>query len=411
MMWGRHATAPGELRTQRLRRNMKLLFWARALFETKALNAILTLFYLARGITLQEVMILTVVWSVAGFLAEIPTGYVADRMGRVRSLGVGFGFYIVATLVQAFAHEFEWFVVSQVLAAIAYAFLSGADEALLYDTLKELGEEKDAVRHNSQYYASRNVLKGIIPFLGALLAANMLDWQFTLVLVIDAAITAVGLGLLWFIEEPNRYQSEEEREVNIILSSIRFVRTQPWLMRVAANKGLGFVSVLIFWRVYQPILSDVGWTVFALGLFYLVYHGLAYFLRRVTYRWEARFGFVRLANNMFWVPIVSMLLMFFTDNLWLLGALSFITLLSQTLREPLFILQLNRTVASFHRASVLSNFNMVKNIVDIVMTLVAGALVVRYGAFGAVGVAIFMGVVGTTVLRVTPSPTAEPVLK
>lgn len=411
MMWGRTATPPGKLRAQRLRRNMLLLFWARAFFETKALNAILTLFYLARGISLQEMMILTVVWSVTGFLAEIPTGYVADRMGRVRSLGVGFLCYIVSTFVVAFAHSFLWFAIAQMLAATAYAFLSGADEALLYDTLKELGEEKDAVRHNSQYYASRNVLKGVIPFLGALVASQMLDWQFTAVLMIDAVLTMVGLVLLWYIEEPNRYHSEEEREVNIIMSSIAFVRTQPWLLRIATNKGLGFVSVLVFWRVYQPLLSAVGWSVFSLGLFYLVYHLCAFVMRRTTYRWEAQFGFVRLANNLFWIPIVGMICMFFTQNPYVLGALSFVVLLSQTLREPLFILQLNRAVASYHRATVLSNFSMVKNIIDIVMSLIAGVLVAWYGVYGGVGLAIFMGVIGATLLRVTPSPTTEPVLK
>ena len=103
--------------------------------------------------------------------------------------------------------------------------------------------------------------------------------------------------------------------------------------------------------------------------------------------------------------------MFFTQNPYVLGALSFVVLLSQTLREPLFILQLNRAVASYHRATVLSNFSMVKNIIDIVMSLIAGVLVAWYGVYGGVGLAIFMGVIGATLLRVTPSPTTEPVLK
>lgn len=411
MMWGRTATPPGELRSRRLRRNLQLLFWARALFETKALNAVLTLFYLARGVSLQELMVLTVIWSVTGFVAEIPTGYVADRIGRVRSLGVGFVCLVLASVIQAFAYDFTWFAVVQIASAIGYAFLSGADEALLYDTLKELGEEKDALRHNSHYYASRNVLKGVVPFLGALFVKEMFDWQFTVVLLCNALLTAAGLVLLWFIEEPNRYQSEEERETNILVSSIQFMRREGWLLRIAANKGLLFVSVLIFWRVYQPILSDVGWTVSALGVFYLVYHSFAFVVRRTTYRWEARYGFVRLANNLTWVPLVSMLGMFFTHNPYVLIFLCFVTLLSQTIREPLFILELNRTVASYHRATVLSNFNMIKNVMDICLSLVAGVLVGAYGAYGGVALAIAIAIIGVTLLRITPSPTAEPVLK
>ena len=76
-------------------------------------------------------------------LAEVPTGAVADRLGRKASLALGVGCTAVAVLIFGLATSYEVVLVSYVAWAIGIAFFSGADQALLFESLKALGREDE----------------------------------------------------------------------------------------------------------------------------------------------------------------------------------------------------------------------------------------------------------------------------
>src|SRR5512139_508468 len=80
------------------------------------------------------------------FLMEVPTGAVADRFGRKVSVACG-GFLLAAAsiLYGAFPH-LAVFVVAETLFAVAITLVSGADEALAYDSLLAQGREAEASR-------------------------------------------------------------------------------------------------------------------------------------------------------------------------------------------------------------------------------------------------------------------------
>ena len=70
----------------KIQRNPRLLFWGRAFFDVKMLAAIVVLFYLNRGVSLEQVFYLSIVWSVVSLATEVPSGYLADKIGRKRTL-------------------------------------------------------------------------------------------------------------------------------------------------------------------------------------------------------------------------------------------------------------------------------------------------------------------------------------
>ncbi|PIR77578.1 MAG: MFS transporter, partial [Candidatus Magasanikbacteria bacterium CG10_big_fil_rev_8_21_14_0_10_38_6] len=75
-----------EKHTRGLRRNIFLLFWAKALMTMGVINIVIVLFYIHRGVSVSEVFYLSVVWSLAMFVVEIPSSYLADRWGRKKTL-------------------------------------------------------------------------------------------------------------------------------------------------------------------------------------------------------------------------------------------------------------------------------------------------------------------------------------
>lgn len=387
-------------RIARLKNNPRLLFWGRALFETKILNAIITLFYVHRGLTLQEIFWLTIVWSVVALIAEVPTGYIADRIGRKNGILMGFGFFILSTILLIFSYGFPMMALTFILSALGHTFISGTDEALLYDTLKELKQEHTATMHNGRYFSARNLGKMIIPVIGAFIAKDLVDWQFNLLLVIDVALTVVGAFIIVRIEEPERFTSLAEKERRIFRDSILTLRNDPWLWRMALNKAFAFIAMFAFWRVYQIILSEHGVSAVWLGIFYFLFHGTAFLLRNSIHKLEEKYGTHLLANSILIIPAFAMGALFFVQNPIVIFVLSYIALAISTIREPLFMGLMNHRIASHHRATTLSNLSALRNLLDIPVYLIGGWLAMFYGAYAGVGIAIVLIVLALTVVRV-----------
>lgn len=97
------------------------------------------LFFLSRGLTLPEVGFVEATFTVVVLLAETPTGYVADRIGRRNSLLVGSALAAAGIVGFTLAHSFEAFLAVVSLRAVAATFRSGTEQAWLYDTLVDDG--------------------------------------------------------------------------------------------------------------------------------------------------------------------------------------------------------------------------------------------------------------------------------
>jgi MFS family permease len=69
-------------RAEALNLNPSLLFWARFFTMFKMLNAVVTLSYLHRGLSIEQTVWLSGIFGATMLLFEVPSGYLADRIGR-----------------------------------------------------------------------------------------------------------------------------------------------------------------------------------------------------------------------------------------------------------------------------------------------------------------------------------------
>jgi MFS family permease len=98
------------------------------------------------GLSDAQISALFAVWSAVGIVAEVPSGALADRVGRRTALVTG-------ALVQALGYAcwvvvpgFPGFAAGFVLWGLGGAFASGAQEALLHDGLTAVGAEAHYAR-------------------------------------------------------------------------------------------------------------------------------------------------------------------------------------------------------------------------------------------------------------------------
>ena len=125
---------------------MFLLF--RVLFNARYYYPIYALLFLDFGLEIEHFLWLNMIWAIGIVILEVPSGALADTLGRRKLLVAGGFFMIVEIALFAFAPTgnvpllFGLLVVNRILSGAAEALVSGADEALAYDTLKNAGMEK-----------------------------------------------------------------------------------------------------------------------------------------------------------------------------------------------------------------------------------------------------------------------------
>ena len=128
--------------------NIRWFILFRVLFNARFYYPVFTVLFLDYGLSLEQFALLNTVWAMTIVLAEVPSGALADQMGR-KQLLVGTSLLMIVEMsLIAFVplgHPqwiFAVFLLNRILSGLAEAMASGADEALAYDTLAAHGLEK-----------------------------------------------------------------------------------------------------------------------------------------------------------------------------------------------------------------------------------------------------------------------------
>lgn len=123
------------------------------------------LFFYLRFLDFTQVALITAIQVIVTIIFEVPTGAFADTVGRKISVFLSFLIYAAAMFGTIFASVFWMFAALEVLKGLSIALLSGSLEALVYDTLKEKGEEHRYDKVNSNMRS----LEWLALFLSAIL--------------------------------------------------------------------------------------------------------------------------------------------------------------------------------------------------------------------------------------------------
>ena len=170
-------------------RNIPLFIAFRVFFNARFYYPVLGVLFLDLGLSLEQYATLNVIWAVTILLLEIPSGALADAIGRRWMVILAGALMVGEMTVFAFAPTGAWLfpllVLNRILSGAAEACASGADEALAYDSLPVEGRDERwrAVLANLIKWSAGGFFIAMI--LGALAfdrhfldaAANLLGWN------------------------------------------------------------------------------------------------------------------------------------------------------------------------------------------------------------------------------------------
>ncbi len=174
-----------------LERNLRLYGWVKLLAMRVYLPVTAVYLVEVGQLTLAQIGFLGTVAAITTLVSTIPTGYFADRFTRKASLQTGTIALTLSTLIYVVAPHFSGAIVATILAFLGYSFLSGANEALIHDTLAEMGRPDSYVKVVGR--AQSFGLVGNIGLVGLIPLTYALDKRLPFILGTVASLAFAGV--------------------------------------------------------------------------------------------------------------------------------------------------------------------------------------------------------------------------
>ncbi len=139
---------------------------------------ILFIFYSDLGLSELEMFQLKAFYSISIVIFEIPSGYVADVIGRKKTLIFGSVLGTAGFAIYSFFSGYWAFMAAEIILGLGHSFISGADSAMLYDSLKADNRQSEYVKFEGRNFSVGNFSEAIAGFLGGALAEISLRLPF-----------------------------------------------------------------------------------------------------------------------------------------------------------------------------------------------------------------------------------------
>lgn len=191
-------------------------------------HPIATLYYQGRGLDFVQINSLWAVVVVTMAISEVPTGIIADRIGRKWAIVVALLLQLLGEAVFLFADSYSLFAASAALGGIGFAFSSGCLESLMYDTLKAQKQEGSMQRAMGQNGAVAQLAMIAGAVAGGYIARDLVMASYTYLIIMTIISVALALAVSFWLREPDaQAQRKHVSAVSILTSGLSFSEAIP----------------------------------------------------------------------------------------------------------------------------------------------------------------------------------------
>lgn len=362
---------------RKLELNIKTNYLYHFIMNINLTSGVWMIFLAFKGLSLFEIGLMESLFHITSFTMEIPTGAIADIYGRKVSRILSRLMNILALILMILGTNVMWYGISFILSALSYNLESGAGTALVYDSLKELGIEKQFMKISGKLEIIYQVGSVIALFIGGYMAT--IDYNLTFA-------TAIVVGIVGFIvsisfHEPAIGKVEKQGShlntfKNQIIESIKVIKGDRRIaFLIICTEGFGVLVTTVFFYV-QNYMKTSGKSEFQVGIVLAIASLCGAVYASLMYRVERRFGIKRL---LIVLPVIGSLG-------FVLLALGFYIevamILVVALDSGLYVVisdYINQLIPSKQRATILSFQSMLFSWFMIIVFPIMGMIGDRYG--------------------------------
>lgn len=304
---------------------------------------------------MQDIFVLKSIYSVAIVLMELPSGWMADAWGRKKTLILGSILGSAGILFYSFSYGFWAFAVAEIILGVGHSCVSGADSALLYDSLKSEGKTEKYVRHEGRITSAGNFAEAIAGIVAGFLAAISLRTPFYFQFFVASIAIPASITMI----EPKINVTHHIHSVKRMVTNIRDVFLSDTNLRVSIllSAVTGTATLTFAWLV-QPFFKAIDLPVELFGILWTALN--------LTVGVSSAFAFR--AEGLFSRKSEILIIIFLISSGYLLSGLTvmregliflFLFYLVRGLATPIFKNYINRYTQSEVRATMLSVRNFI----------------------------------------------------
>ncbi len=374
---------------KKLERNIPVLYLFSFFWLSLVIIPVIVPFFESKGLSIAQVYYLQAIFALVVVICEIPSGYIADVLGRKNALVAGSIFHAAGFTWLNFADGFLGLVLFESCVGVGISLLSGADLSLLYDSQESLNRSAGS---KTKGIANMRFIKSIAEGVAALLGGFLIAFSFDVVVIANALVAWLPLCLSLFLVEAPYTKMASDKHLGNLKEIVRFMYVSNRMLRhICLN--ITFFSLATFYVVWmlQPYWRDQNVPLTAFGILWAAQSFVVAFASKITVPLETRFGARPVLILMGLLPIVG-----YAGMAGIGGAvgilLSFSFFLSRGFNQVLLTDALNSRVPSSFRATANSITSFMFRGVYIVTGPIVGLSIDLFGMH--MTLAVLAGVVG-----------------
>jgi len=162
---------------------------------------IVALFYTDNGLDDFDIYLLQAVYSISVAILEIPSGYMADVIGRKKSLVIGSLLGTLGYVIYSLSSGFYGFLWAEMILGLGGSFISGSDSAMLYESLAAMKKKEMYFRLEGRITSLGHFGETIAALCGGFIAASL---SYRAVYVSQILIAGLAIPAAVYLLEPPR---------------------------------------------------------------------------------------------------------------------------------------------------------------------------------------------------------------
>jgi MFS family permease len=316
---------------------------------------VVVLFYQDNGMGMHEIFILKSIYSLAIVVFELPSGWLADVWGRKKTLLLGAVLGSAGFLMYSFSYGFWAFVAAEIVLGAGHSFVSGADSAMLYESLKADKKSDRYVKHEGRITSAGNFAEALAGIAAGFLAAISLRTPFYFQFIVASMAIPAAITL----KEPLVQATTHMHSIKRMVGAIKNTLWKETDLRVAIllSAATGTATLTFAWLV-QPFFKAIGLPVEWFGILWTALNLSVGVSSAFAYRFE---GTLNRKKEVFLIVVLLTLGYLFSGMAILREGLVFLFVfyLVRGLATVIFKNYINLYTPSEIRATILSVRNFI----------------------------------------------------
>jgi len=340
---------------------------------------IFILYFKTFSLSYTQISTLEAAYSIFFFIFTIPCGAFSDLINRNLSIFIGTIMVAVSMMILGIGNSYFIFLAGNFIWAIGDGFLYSARGALMYDSVKHIGQEQEYLKISGR----ANIFSVFPLILSGFLGPIMFLYNPRLPWFVMAGLWLLSTFVVFFLVEPDKDNLERsfKNYINKIRDGLKFILKKKhvlWIMMfsVAMAIPLSFFNEI----VSQAYYLEIGFSIKDFSIIFPVIYGVASLTASQSYRLAKLLGEKGSFVFIFTIHSVGLVLMGLLRTPYVLIVI-IITYISRDFRWVYGDTYINKYADSKIRATILSIISMTISLVLSVFYILGGFLTDVFGIF------------------------------